>query len=183
MRPGVYFESQNTPACQVIKPSIYEQGFSEGKLKLFQIPQPIKIQAFPDPGQPAPPADEKASSGGVPIFPNIRMTLHTQAGTVVMAETALQGQKICPMNLAQIILEEVAPVSRIMIPGNFSLAALESRGKDPERMIGCYLQHHSIAVPGVDRPCRCGIQPPARAGAIPQANFAAARFGRWVLFG
>lgn len=125
--------------------------------------------------------DQGLSCRRLPIPFEIGMALGTQPAAVVMTEAAFQRLVTGSIQLAKIILEKRTSVPGKLIGGDGALASLEGRGEHAKVQLGCDLQHHPAAIPGLDGGGSLLDRPPAGTHAIAQADFTAAWLG-WRVF-
>lgn len=94
-----------------------------------------------------------------------------------MAEAAFQRLMTGSKQLTEIVFEEGAAIPGKLVGGNGTLASFKGRREHAEVQLGCDLQHHPAAIPGLDGGGSLLHGPPTRADAIALADLAAARLG------
>ena len=134
-------------------------------------------------GQPAPVRHQSLSGWRIPILLQIGVAARTLPRPVVVAKAAFQRHQSRAVQFAAVFFQEGAAVAGVNLQGKLAFAAPKGRRQYPERAVRGQLEHHLGGVTGLDGARRLRHRPPARTGAIAEANIAVAWFRRRILLG
>ena len=94
--------------------------------------KPVSFQSSPQAGEPAPSGDQHSPGGSIPIFFQVCMALGALTEAVVVAKPALQGLKTRSIQLAAIMLEEIATQRCINLKGESAFAPFKGGREHPK---------------------------------------------------